>query len=84
MSMTKRMRDERYRFWTSAHPHMLSKVEIPWQQIRCLLMFTQTSQDASLMTINTTCTENAHRMTNIFNKGSFNLKINTTCMNSLI
>lgn len=50
--MSKRMSEEKYKSCTSSLPHMLSKVEIPWQHIRCLLICTETSQDAFLMKIN--------------------------------
>lgn len=60
MSMSKRMREERYKLCTSSHPHMLSKVIIPWQHVRCLLMHTKSSKDALLMKINTTHTEIAN------------------------
>lgn len=56
------MKKERYKLRTSSRPHMLSKVEIPWQHVRCLLMHISTSQNALLMKmkINTTHAESAN------------------------
>lgn len=57
--MSKRVREESYKVCASSE-HLLSEVEIPWKQVRRLLLCKQTSQDSLLMKINAIHYEHAN------------------------